>query len=69
MKLSVAFLALAIAAPILCSPTPGKPSCERKRSLRKRCEFTGCIISVGFTSAVCAAAAAEEGLSKCMFRY
>ncbi|TDL29046.1 hypothetical protein BD410DRAFT_833418 [Rickenella mellea] len=66
MRLTTAFLVLAIALPISATPTPLEivgPGCERKRTLRKRCDITGCIISVGFTSAVCAAAALEGGLN------
>ncbi|TDL14091.1 hypothetical protein BD410DRAFT_810000 [Rickenella mellea] len=64
MKLIIAILSLAITLPVFAIPTPvEQPVCDRRRLLRKRCNITGCIVSVAFTSLACAAAAAEEGLN------
>ncbi|TDL15006.1 hypothetical protein BD410DRAFT_856978 [Rickenella mellea] len=63
MKLTITFLTLAVALPILAMPTPSEVSMCRKRRLGKRCDITGCIASLALTVPPCATAAAGERLN------
>ncbi|TDL29073.1 hypothetical protein BD410DRAFT_2701 [Rickenella mellea] len=68
MKLTCALIALALALPIVAIPTPVDPThkCLRKKAniqIKRACDVTGCILSLGGSVPSCKPAAAEGGLN------